>query len=160
VASSLAPFPITESPSLFNRPRADGLEEQTNCCRLNRHLPSSLPISHHSNGFHFLSSELQQGIEGGQRQLPPTMARVAIGFSWALQFRPVSIAYAGKRNSSTSSPKDLKETLKEVIPGKREQLKKLKTEHGNKTLGEIKVEQAIGGMRYLTHQSIRKLANR
>jgi citrate synthase len=39
--------------------------------------------------------------------------------------------------------------LKEVIPAKREQLKKLKAEHGNKVIGEIKVENAIGGMRYV-----------
>lgn len=30
---------------------------------------------------------------------------------------------------------------------KREQLKKLKTEYGQKSLGEVKVENAIGGMR-------------
>jgi len=53
----------------------------------------------------------------------------------------------GKRNTSTSAQKDLKETLKDVIPAKREQLKKLKTEHGHKVLGEIKVGNAIGGMR-------------
>lgn len=68
----------------------------------------------------------------------------------AVNFRPTfSIAYASKRNSSTSTQKDLKETLKEVIPVKREQLKKLKAEHGHKSLGEIKVENAIGGMRGL-----------
>jgi len=42
---------------------------------------------------------------------------------------------------------DLKTTLKEVIPVKREQLKKLKAEHGQKSLGEVKVENVIGGMR-------------
>ncbi|KAI5799508.1 citrate synthase-like protein, partial [Pyronema domesticum] len=52
-----------------------------------------------------------------------------------------------KRYASTQ--KDLKETLKEVIPAKREQLKKLKAEHGNKVIGEIKVENVIGGMRGL-----------
>ncbi|KAA8904968.1 citrate synthase-like protein [Sphaerosporella brunnea] len=57
-----------------------------------------------------------------------------------------SVSYASKRNSSTST-KDLKETLKEVIPGKREQLQKLKAEHGSKALGQVTVEQAIGGMR-------------
>lgn len=39
--------------------------------------------------------------------------------------------------------------MKEVIPAKREQLKKLKAEHGNKVIGEIKVENVIGGMRYV-----------
>lgn len=55
-----------------------------------------------------------------------------------------------KRNASTGPEKDLKETLKEIIPRKREQLKKLKLEHGQKSLGEVTVEQAIGGMRYVT----------
>lgn len=54
----------------------------------------------------------------------------------------------GRRNASTSTEKDLKETLKEVIPEKREMLKKLKAEHGQKVLGEVKVENAIGGMRF------------
>jgi citrate synthase len=37
--------------------------------------------------------------------------------------------------------------LKEVIPAKRELLKKLKSEHGSKVIGEIRIENAIGGMR-------------
>jgi citrate synthase len=48
--------------------------------------------------------------------------------------------------ASTSEP-DLKSTLKEVIPAKRELLKKVKA-HGGKVIGEVKVENAIGGMRY------------
>lgn len=62
----------------------------------------------------------------------------------ASRVRPV---YLGQRNASTLAQKDLKETLKEVIPAKRERLKKLKVEHGEKVLGEVKVENAIGGMR-------------
>ncbi|PWW73677.1 citrate synthase [Tuber magnatum] len=62
----------------------------------------------------------------------------------ASRVRPV---YVGQRNASTLAQKDLKETLKEVIPVKREMLKKLKAEHGEKVLGEVKVENAIGGMR-------------
>ncbi|KAF8472576.1 citrate synthase mitochondrial precursor [Kalaharituber pfeilii] len=49
--------------------------------------------------------------------------------------------------ATISSQLDLKSTLKEVIPEKRELLKKLKSEHGQKSLGEVKVENAIGGMR-------------
>ncbi|KAI5853904.1 citrate synthase-like protein [Tricharina praecox] len=67
----------------------------------------------------------------------------------AAKFRPATISYVAKRNASTSSQKDLKETLKEVIPAKREQLKQLKAVHGQKVLGEITVENAIGGMRGL-----------
>ena len=37
--------------------------------------------------------------------------------------------------------------MKEVIPEKRELLRKLKIEHGEKSLGDVKVENAIGGMR-------------
>jgi hypothetical protein len=41
----------------------------------------------------------------------------------------------------------LKETLKEVIPAKRELLKKVKA-IGSKVIGEVKIENTIGGMRY------------
>lgn len=51
------------------------------------------------------------------------------------------------RSYATASQLDLKSTLKEVIPEKREMLKKLKTEYGDRSLGEVKVENAIGGMR-------------
>ena len=64
--------------------------------------------------------------------------------------RPLSIAYnsSSQRHQSTSTPqKDLKQTLKDIIPAKREQLKMLKAEHGHKVLGKIKVENALGGMR-------------
>jgi citrate synthase len=48
---------------------------------------------------------------------------------------------------SSSSEPDLKETLKEVIPAKRELLKKVKA-MGSKVIGEVKIENTIGGMRY------------
>ncbi|KAI9854536.1 MAG: hypothetical protein M1824_000301 [Vezdaea acicularis] len=53
------------------------------------------------------------------------------------------------RSYSSASEPDLKATLKEVIPAKRELLKKVKSEHGSKVIGEVKVENAIGGMRGL-----------
>jgi citrate synthase len=46
-----------------------------------------------------------------------------------------------------SSSLSLKDTLREIIPEKREQFKKLRTEHGTKSLGQINVEAAMGGMR-------------
>ncbi|CAA7271767.1 unnamed protein product [Cyclocybe aegerita] len=46
-------------------------------------------------------------------------------------------------------PQTLRETLQEVIPAKQEQLKKLKTEHGNAVVGDVKVDNIIGGMRGL-----------
>ncbi|KAL7268123.1 citrate synthase [Rhizina undulata] len=56
-----------------------------------------------------------------------------------------TVAPSARRYASIH--KSLKETLKEVIPIKREMLKKLKTEHGQKSLGDVKIENAIGGMR-------------
>lgn len=41
------------------------------------------------------------------------------------------------------------ETLAEVIPERQEFAKKLRAEHGDKSLGEIKVENVFGGMRGL-----------
>ncbi|KAG1905986.1 citrate synthase-like protein [Suillus fuscotomentosus] len=66
-------------------------------------------------------------------------------------FFPKSVA----RNISTNgfrrlaSTKSLKETLQEVIPAKQEQLKKLKAEHSQAVVGEVKVENILGGMRGL-----------
>ncbi|GJJ12088.1 hypothetical protein Clacol_006329 [Clathrus columnatus] len=52
----------------------------------------------------------------------------------------------GIRHKSTLG---LRETLEEIIPAKRARLQKLKLEHSQKTIGEIKVENIIGGMRGL-----------
>jgi citrate synthase len=48
---------------------------------------------------------------------------------------------------SSSSEPDLKETFKRVLPAKRELLKKVKA-NADKKLGDVKVENALGGMRY------------
>ncbi|KAF8163236.1 citrate synthase-like protein [Crassisporium funariophilum] len=48
-----------------------------------------------------------------------------------------------------ASTKSLRETLQDVIPGKQEQLKKLKAEHGETIVGDVKVNNIIGGMRGL-----------
>jgi citrate synthase len=50
------------------------------------------------------------------------------------------------RSASTLS---LKDTVREIIPAKRELFKKLRTEHGSKSLGEVTIESAMGGMRGL-----------
>jgi hypothetical protein len=63
-----------------------------------------------------------------------------------LQFKADIDTAAAKRRYSSSEP-DLKTTLQKVIPAKRELLKKVRTEHGNKVIGEVKVENTIGGMR-------------
>lgn len=51
------------------------------------------------------------------------------------------------RTYASSSEPDLKTTFKEAIPAKRELLKKVKA-LGDKTIGEVKVENTLGGMRY------------
>lgn len=51
----------------------------------------------------------------------------------------------GVRYSSTN----LKNTLREVIPAKRELLKEVKSKYSDKSLGEVKVENLLGGMRGL-----------
>lgn len=62
------------------------------------------------------------------------------------QFRSASSLLSSRQYSTE---KDLKQALAEKIPLKREQLKKLKTEHGQKSLGEVTVESTLGGMRYV-----------
>ncbi|KII89205.1 hypothetical protein PLICRDRAFT_53670 [Plicaturopsis crispa FD-325 SS-3] len=65
------------------------------------------------------------------------------------------LAKSTPRNASYSSfrrlasTKTLKETLQEVIPAKQAQLKKLKAEHGQAVVGDVKVEHIVGGMRGL-----------
>ncbi|KAF2499335.1 citrate synthase-like protein [Lophium mytilinum] len=49
---------------------------------------------------------------------------------------------------ATSSEPDLKETFKKVLPAKKELLKKVKA-NGDKVIGEVKVENTLGGMRGL-----------
>ncbi|EJD02380.1 citrate synthase [Fomitiporia mediterranea MF3/22] len=48
-----------------------------------------------------------------------------------------------------ASTKSLRETLEEVIPQKQQRLIKLRKEHGATVVGDIKVENIIGGMRTL-----------
>ncbi|KAI4220863.1 MAG: hypothetical protein L6R36_007316, partial [Xanthoria steineri] len=49
---------------------------------------------------------------------------------------------------SSTAERDLKATLRDAIPAKRELLKKVKG-HASKTIGEVKVENTLGGMRGL-----------
>ncbi|CAB4406561.1 unnamed protein product [Rhizophagus irregularis] len=46
-----------------------------------------------------------------------------------------------------SKPKTLKERLEELIPLKQEEVKQVKKEHGAKSLGNVTVDMAYGGMR-------------
>ncbi|KAH7889276.1 citrate synthase-like protein [Phlebopus sp. FC_14] len=58
----------------------------------------------------------------------------------------VSSSSGSRRWASTKS---LRQTLREVVPAKQEQLKKLKAEHSQAVVGEVKVENILGGMRGL-----------
>lgn len=60
--------------------------------------------------------------------------------------RPVIASVS--RSYATSSEPNLKDTLKELIPAKRELLKKVKA-HSDKVIGEVKIENTLGGMRGL-----------
>lgn len=53
------------------------------------------------------------------------------------------------RGYASAPEKDLKETLREIIPEKREKFKRFKADYGQKSLGDVKVENAIGGMRFV-----------
>ncbi|KAK4946478.1 hypothetical protein LTR28_007810 [Elasticomyces elasticus] len=63
-------------------------------------------------------------------------------------WRPILAYSEPRRTYASSSEPTLKETLEQVIPAKRELLKKVKS-HGGKTIGEVKVENTLGGMRGL-----------
>lgn len=59
-----------------------------------------------------------------------------------------SPTYISSRTYAVVSEPDLKTTLKEVIPEKRELLKQVKS-HADKKIGDVTVGQVIGGMRTL-----------
>jgi citrate synthase len=65
-------------------------------------------------------------------------------FTQPAVFRPITAI--PNRNYATSSEPNLKTTLKECIPAKRELLKKVKS-HSDKVIGEVKIENTLGGMR-------------
>lgn len=60
--------------------------------------------------------------------------------------RQYAMAAQGARFASTKS---LKDAVAEVVPAKQEQLKKLKANYNDKSLGDIKLENLLGGMRGL-----------
>lgn len=60
--------------------------------------------------------------------------------------RQYAIASQSVRFAST---KTLKDAVAEVVPAKREQLKKLKADYNDASLGQIKLENLLGGMRGL-----------
>ncbi|KAI9808375.1 MAG: hypothetical protein M1826_004190 [Phylliscum demangeonii] len=63
--------------------------------------------------------------------------------------RPRPLRRCCLRSYSTEPNRPLKEVVRELIPGRRERLKKLRTEYGSRVIGDIKVENVLGGMRGL-----------
>ena len=59
--------------------------------------------------------------------------------------RPTQLLRCASAVPQTSPDATLKETLTAQIPQKQEELKALKAEHGSKVLGEVTVDQCIGG---------------
>ncbi|KAK0507385.1 hypothetical protein JMJ35_010423 [Cladonia borealis] len=74
--------------------------------------------------------------------------RVAPRAAHILQPRVIPAATQTLRTYSSVSEPDLKTTLQEIIPAKRELLKKVKS-HADKKIGDVKVENTLGGMRGL-----------
>lgn len=62
------------------------------------------------------------------------------------QLSPGRVSPALARTYATAEP-DLKETLRQAIPEKRELLKKVKA-LADKKIGDVKIENTLGGMRY------------
>ena len=61
--------------------------------------------------------------------------------------RPTQLLRCASAVPQTSPDATLKETLTAQIPQKQEELKQLKADHGSKVLGEVTVDQCIGGGR-------------
>ncbi|CEL51815.1 citrate synthase [Rhizoctonia solani AG-1 IB] len=62
------------------------------------------------------------------------------------------VAFGATKSASSvryASTKTLKETLQEVIPAKQAQIKELRTTHASVKVGDVKIENIIGGMRGL-----------
>lgn len=76
--------------------------------------------------------------------LSVTIPRIALRA--AAPQRQYAAAATGVRFAST---KTLTQAVAEVIPAKQEQLRKLKAEHSDSSLGDIKVSNLLGGMRGL-----------
>ena len=66
----------------------------------------------------------------------------------AIQQQNIRVVAQAYRGYATGSEPSLKETLAQLIPAKRELLKKVKA-HGDKVIGEVKIENTLGGMRYV-----------
>jgi len=66
---------------------------------------------------------------------------------FANNLRQLATRSSASKATFSSSSASLFDTLKEQIPRRQEALKKLKAEHGHKSLGNVTVDQCIGGAR-------------
>lgn len=69
----------------------------------------------------------------------PVRSEQSAHFDYTLHLPPKQVRYAST----------LKEAVAEAIPAKQERLKALKAKHGNTSLGDIKLDNLLGGMRGL-----------
>ena len=58
-------------------------------------------------------------------------------------------SFASRNRFRCASTLSLKDTVREIVPEKRELFKKLRTQHGKTSLGEVTIESSMGGMRGL-----------
>jgi citrate synthase len=58
----------------------------------------------------------------------------------------MNLTTGAEQGFATATEPTLKDTLAKVIPAKRELLKQVKS-HAAKTIGSVKVENTLGGMR-------------
>ena len=63
---------------------------------------------------------------------------------------PTATFLCGARRWYSSPSGGIKEALAAAIPAQQERLKKIKQAHGDKSLGEVTVNMAMGGMRGIT----------
>ncbi|KAK2466977.1 hypothetical protein APHAL10511_001235 [Amanita phalloides] len=76
----------------------------------------------------------------------PSTSSGTVMLSCVRSYARHSLGLSSKRFASTKS---LRETLHEAVPIKQEQLRRLKLQHGQAVIGDVKVENLIGGMRGL-----------
>ncbi|CAG8518424.1 11981_t:CDS:2 [Gigaspora rosea] len=79
-------------------------------------------------------------------------SHVSFGISKFVIYKPAlkqvfPTSYVGITRLYASKPKTLKERLSELVPEKQEEIKNIKKEHGAKSLGNVTVDMAYGGMR-------------
>ena len=68
--------------------------------------------------------------------------------SFEIRFGSRDLTPCAEQGFATSTEPSLKDTLAKVIPAKRELLKQVKS-HAAKNIGSVKVENTLGGMRYV-----------